>query len=155
MNHGVLPALGHVKPTQLAGGGKQGKEAHPSWSPVVRLAAWHSFPHGWHHRGCKADQSHATASRLGEMGTGSSQPPGSTHPCLPRAARLRYPSRGNGPGCAATGSPAQQVPHPNFPAELQQQMLEGRAGTTVPSRLSQGIPPNICWGVMTNARLIK
>lgn len=45
MNHGVLPALGHVKPTQLAGGGgKQGKEAHPSWSPVVRWQRGTAFP---------------------------------------------------------------------------------------------------------------
>ena len=93
--------------------------------PAVRLAAQHSSPHIWHRHGCKADPSRARVSRLGKPGTHSSQPRCSSHPCLPRAARLRYPSDRTGPGCAATGWPAQQVPHPNLPAELQQRMPEG------------------------------
>lgn len=124
MNQGLLPALRHTEPRQPSRR-RQDREGHAGWGPAVRLAARHGSPRGWHRCGCKADPSLAGVSQLSKPGTGSSRPPLSAHPCLPGAACLRYPSHGNGPGCTATGSPTQQVPHPIFPAELQQQMPEG------------------------------
>lgn len=96
--------------------------------------------------GCKADPSHSGVRQL---------PAPPLHAPLPWAARLRYPSRRNGPGRAATGLAGTAGPTPKFPRRAPAADAGGRAGTTAPSRLSQAIPPNICWGGDDECSLIK